>query len=109
VVTASDPSLRLGEERLRRLLEVGRTLVAELQLESVLRQVLETARELTGARYAALGILDERKQELERFLYVGIDDETRREIGPLPRGRGVLGELIRYTPGPTGSHRGTRP
>jgi GAF domain-containing protein len=87
--------MRLGEERLRRLLEVGRTLVAELQLESVLRQVLETARELTGARYAALGILDERKQELERFLYVGIDEQTRREIGPLPRGRGVLGELIR--------------
>jgi signal transduction histidine kinase len=87
--------MRLGEERLRRLLEVGRTLVAELELESVLRQVLETARELTGARYAALGILDERKQELERFLYVGIDAETRREIGPLPRGRGVLGELIR--------------
>jgi signal transduction histidine kinase len=94
-VTAGDASMRLGEERLRRLLEVGRTLVAELQLESVLRQVLETARELTGARYAALGILDERKQELERFLYIGIDAETRREIGPLPRGRGVLGELIR--------------
>jgi signal transduction histidine kinase len=87
--------MRLGEERLRRLLEVGRALVAELQLESVLRQVLDTARELTGARYAALGILDERKQELERFLYVGIDEQTRREIGPLPRGRGVLGELIR--------------
>jgi signal transduction histidine kinase len=87
--------MRLGEERLRRLLEVGRTLVAELELESVLRTVLETARELTDARYAALGILDERKQELERFLYVGIDEPTRREIGPLPRGRGVLGELIR--------------
>jgi signal transduction histidine kinase len=94
-VTGSDTGMRLGEERLRRLLEVGRTLVAELQLESVLRQVLETARELTDARYAALGILDERKQELERFLYVGIDADTRREIGPLPRGRGVLGEPIR--------------
>jgi signal transduction histidine kinase len=94
-VTAGDVTVRLGEDRLRRLLEVGRTLVAELELESVLRQVLETARELTGARYAALGILNERKQELERFLYVGIDAETRREIGPLPRGRGVLGELIR--------------
>jgi signal transduction histidine kinase len=69
--------------------------VAELELESVLQQVLATARELTGARYAALGILDERKEELERFLYIGIDKETRREIGPLPRGRGVLGELIR--------------
>jgi signal transduction histidine kinase len=86
---------RLAEKELRDLLEVGRALVAELDLESVLQHVLETARELTGARYAALGILDERKEELERFLYLGIDDETRRLIGPLPRGRGVLGELIR--------------
>jgi GAF domain-containing protein len=54
-VTVGDASVRLGEERLRRLLEVGRTLVAELQLESVLRQVLDTARELTGARYVPRG------------------------------------------------------
>jgi signal transduction histidine kinase len=92
--TSPDP-IRLGEDALRRLLEVGRTLVSELDLESVLRRVLETAGELTGARYAALGILDERKEELERFLTVGIDEETRQAIGPLPRGRGVLGELIR--------------
>jgi signal transduction histidine kinase len=84
----------LGEDALRRLLEVGRTLVSELDLQSVLTRVLETARELTGAHYAALGILDESKQELERFITVGIDEETRRAIGPLPRGRGVLGELI---------------
>jgi signal transduction histidine kinase len=94
-VSTGPASVSLGEERLRRLLEVGRTLVAELELESVLGQVLDTARELTGARYAALGILDERKEELERFLNVGVDEETRRRIGPLPRGRGVLGELIR--------------
>jgi signal transduction histidine kinase len=86
----------LTETELRRLLEVGRTLVANLDVESVLRQVLETGRELTQARYAALGILDEAGRELERFLYVGIDEETRRVIGPLPRGRGVLGELIRH-------------
>ena len=85
----------LGEDALRRLLEVGRILVSELDLESVLRRVLETARDLTGARYAALGILDEGEEELERFITVGIDEETRRAIGPLPRGRGVLGELIR--------------
>ena len=54
----------------------------------MLQHVVDTARELTGARYAALGILDEGKQELERFLYVGIDEEKRRQIGPLPRGRG---------------------
>ena len=86
----------LGPEELDRLLAVGRTLVSELDLESVLNQVLETARELTSARYAALGILDERQRELERFITVGLDDEARRTIGPLPRGHGVLGELIRH-------------
>ena len=79
-----------------KLLDVGRTLVTELEVEVVLRRVLETARELTGARYAALGILDDRKEELERFVFLGIDEETRRMIGPLPRGGGVLGELIRH-------------
>lgn len=84
----------LDEPRLRRLIEVGRGLVARLDVEGVLQSVLEAARELTGARYAALGILDERKQELERFLTLGIDERTHAEIGDLPRGRGVLGELI---------------
>jgi signal transduction histidine kinase len=81
--------------RLPRLIEVGSSLLAELDLEAVLRSVVEAGRELTGARYAALGVLDADRQELERFIYLGIDDETRRGIGPLPRGRGVLGELIR--------------
>jgi signal transduction histidine kinase len=85
-----------GDDRFRRLVEVGSTLLSELDLESVLRSVVEAAREVTGAGYAALGVLDENGQELERFIYLGIDDETRREIGPLPRGRGVLGELIRH-------------
>jgi signal transduction histidine kinase len=86
---------RLGEGELQRLLEVGRTLVSELDIEAVLRRILETARELTQAHYAALGILDEQKHELERFVFVGVDEATRRRIGPLPRGHGVLGELIR--------------
>jgi two-component system, NarL family, sensor histidine kinase DevS len=85
----------LDERRLRRLIDVGRGLVAQLDLEAVLGEVVEVARELTGARYAALGILDEDRRELERFIYVGIDEETRTRIGELPRGRGVLGELIR--------------
>jgi signal transduction histidine kinase len=85
----------LDEHRLRRLLEVGRALVSQLDREAVLCRVLEVARELTGARYAAIGILDSEREQLERFLTVGIDDETRRAIGELPRGRGILGELIR--------------
>jgi signal transduction histidine kinase len=84
----------LGDQRLARLVEVGRSLVAELDLEVVLDRVLDVARELTGARYAALGILDERKEELEQFLTVGIEPERREQIGALPRGRGVLGLLI---------------
>jgi signal transduction histidine kinase len=88
-------SARGDEHRLQRLLEVGRSLVTELDLEALLLRVLEVARELTGARYAALGILDDRREELERFITSGVDDETRRVIGDLPRGRGILGELIR--------------
>ena len=83
------------DDRLPRLIEVGSSLLAELDLEAVLRSVVEAGRELTGAEYAALGVLDGERRELERFIYLGIDDETRRDIGPLPRGRGVLGELIR--------------
>ena len=84
----------LGERRLERLLELGRSLVGDLDLELVLKRVLEAGRELTGARYAALGILDPRHEQLERFVTVGIDEPTRRELGDLPRGHGVLGVLI---------------
>ncbi|MEX0992859.1 MAG: GAF domain-containing sensor histidine kinase [Solirubrobacterales bacterium] len=84
----------LDEARLRRLIEVGRTLVGDLDLESVLRQVLEAARELTGARYAALGVLDPGRAQLGRFIALGIDETTRKRIGDIPRGRGVLGLLI---------------
>lgn len=87
-------SSALDEPRLRELIEVGRSLVAELDPEMVFRQLLEVACELTGARYAALGVLDEDRHELERFITHGIDEETRRAIGNLPRGRGVLGLLI---------------
>jgi signal transduction histidine kinase len=87
-------SSALDEPRLRELIDVGRSLVAELDPEVVFRQVLEVATELTGARYAALGVLDEERRELERFITHGIDAKARREIGNLPRGRGVLGLLI---------------
>jgi signal transduction protein with GAF and PtsI domain len=55
---------------------------------------LETARELTGARYAALGILDRDRHRLERFVTRGVDEQTHHAIGDLPHGRGVLGVLI---------------
>jgi signal transduction histidine kinase len=85
----------LDERRLRRVLEIGSTVVSELDLEAVLHRVLEEARELTGARYAALGVLDADKEALERFITVGTSDETRQQIGDPPHGRGILGLLIR--------------
>ncbi len=78
----------------RRLLEVGRALTTELDQSVVLDRVLQTAREITGARYAAIGVLNEERDELAQFLTAGVDDDQRRAIGALPTGRGVLGEII---------------
>jgi signal transduction histidine kinase len=82
------------DEGTRAVLSLARSVLGELDLDLALERVLEAARQLTGARYAALGVLDETRTELARFLTLGIDEATRREIGSLPRGRGVLGELI---------------
>jgi signal transduction histidine kinase len=84
----------LDELRLRRLIDAGRGLIAQLDVDSVLQQLLDVAREVTGARYAAVGVLDRNREELERFITAGIDPETHRAIGDLPRGRGILGLLI---------------
>src|SRR5436305_5279599 len=93
-MTPGSDSGALDEPRLRELIDGCRSLVAELDPEVIFRQVLEVACDLTGARYAALGVLDEDRHELERFITHGIDAETRQTIGNLPRGRGVLGLLI---------------
>jgi signal transduction histidine kinase len=82
-------------DRLRRLLEAGIALNAELSLDALLQRLVETAADLTGARYAALGVIDRSGQRLERFLTVGVDEETHEAIGELPHGRGLLGVLIR--------------
>lgn len=76
------------------VLDVARDVLSDLDLDAVLERVVEAARELSGARYGALGVLDSSRTELERFITVGLDGEARQRIGPLPRGKGVLGELI---------------
>jgi signal transduction histidine kinase len=84
------------DQTARGVLDIARSVLAELDLEVVLNRVLESARELTEARYAALGVLGSSRTELERFLTIGIDESNREAIGALPRGRGVLGELIAH-------------
>jgi signal transduction histidine kinase len=82
-------------DRLRVLVDAGIALSSELSLDALLQQLAETAAQLTGAQYAALGVIDRTGQGLERFLTTGIDPETHAAIGDLPRGRGILGVLIR--------------
>jgi signal transduction histidine kinase len=84
----------LDEDRLRRLIEAGRSVVAERELEGVFERLLDVARQLTAARYAAIGILDETRENLADFITAGIDPDAHGRIGDLPRGRGVLGLLI---------------
>ena len=84
----------LDESRLERLIEVGRSLVTERDPDAVIQNALRAARDLTGARYAALGVLDKSRSGLERFLTDGMDAATVESIGDTPRGRGILRMLI---------------
>jgi signal transduction histidine kinase len=70
-------------------------LASELSLDSILQRLTELAAELTGARYAALGVIDSTGSRLERFITHGIDEAGRTAIGDPPHGRGILGALIK--------------
>src|SRR6266511_1229751 len=82
-------------ERFERLLAAGVAIFSRHELDHVLQEVVDAAREVVGAKYAALGVLGEDRESLVQFVTSGIDDETRRRIGDLPRGRGLLGHVIR--------------
>jgi signal transduction histidine kinase len=82
-------------DRMRALLDAGVALTSELSLDALLQRLVETAAQLTEARYAALGVIDRTGTELERFVTTGIDPQTHAAIGDLPRGKGILGVLIR--------------
>jgi hypothetical protein len=82
-----------AQQRLRRLLSANRSIVQELSLPAVLRRIVKTAKDVAGAKYAALGVIGA-DGLLEQFLHVGMEEDTVRAIGELPKGRGVLGALI---------------
>jgi len=88
-------ALSASEGRLRALFAAGLAVTSELSVDALLHRIVEAAAELTGARYAALGVIDANGSELEQFVTHGIADDLRAEIGELPRGRGILGVLIR--------------
>jgi signal transduction histidine kinase len=77
------------------LVEAGKALAQELHLDSVLERIVHLASHLVGARYGALGVLDETGTKLNRFVTTGLTDEQHEQIGDLPSGRGILGLVIR--------------
>jgi signal transduction histidine kinase len=82
-------------DRLRAVLDASIAVTSELSIEAVLQRIVEAAAQLTRAQYAALGVIDQSGTALENFVTTGLDDETVERIGDLPRGRGILGVLIR--------------
>ncbi len=83
-----------ANERVAVLDDATRAIAAELDLTRVLQLIVDRVRLLVGARYAALGILDARGV-IERFVTSGMTPEARARIGAPPRGRGLLGVIIR--------------
>lgn len=79
--------------RLRTLLRASQTITAELDLDLVLKGIVTAVRELTGARYAALGVFDQHGG-LEQFVHEGMDQADVDRIAHLPRGEGLIGALI---------------
>lgn len=76
------------------LADAARVLAGARSMDDVLRRVVAAAREVTGARYGALGVVGPDGTHA-RFLHDGIDEDTVAAIGHLPRGHGVLGAVIR--------------
>jgi signal transduction histidine kinase len=83
------------QERLERLVVTTSALISEVSMDGVLRQAVQSAAELIGAHFAAVGVLAPDGRLLESFTTYGVDDELRARIGEPPRGHGILGLVIR--------------
>ena len=94
-VSARAQEVLTTQGRLRALLRAHATVAGELSLPAVLQHIVEAARELVEARYAALGVIGEEGQ-LDQFVHVGMSPDTVAGIGELPVGHGILGLLIRH-------------
>jgi hypothetical protein len=82
-----------GRDRLDGLVEAMLVVTSGLELDQTLRTIVHTAIELVDAQYGAVGVRGH-DHELVEFIFEGIDEEMREQIGHLPEGRGVLGALI---------------
>ena len=82
-----------GRDRLDGLVEAMLVVTSGLELDDTLRTIVHTAIELVDAQYGALGVRGQ-DHELVEFVYEGIHEAMREQIGHLPEGRGVLGVLL---------------
>jgi signal transduction histidine kinase len=80
--------------KIRRLMDAVLMIEADVELPDLLRNILAEACSLVGARYAALGVLNEERTGLDQFLTTGLSGDEERAIGARPTGRGVLGLLV---------------
>jgi signal transduction histidine kinase len=83
------------DHRLARLLDAVLAMAGDLEVDAVLERLVEAACELVGARYGALGELDESGERLRAFVHHGMDPADVAALGPLPTGHGLLGQLMR--------------
>jgi signal transduction histidine kinase len=81
--------------RFERLLQAGVAIFSEHSLNAVLQRVTDSARDVVGARYAALGVMGEDGSTLSQFVTSGMSEAERQRIGTLPSGHGLLGLVIR--------------
>jgi len=82
------------DDVLERVSQVVLAVARQLSTRDVLQMIVRSARSLVAARYAALGVPDDRGSFGE-FVVDGIPDSQRKAIGPLPRQHGMLGVLLR--------------
>jgi signal transduction histidine kinase len=83
-----------GDDRSRAVRQAALTITSELSLDAVLQKIVDVARDLGRARYAALGVAQADRKGLSRFIVSGMTDEQIKAIGRWPRGLGLLGELL---------------
>ncbi|RMI37120.1 PP2C family protein-serine/threonine phosphatase [Streptomyces triticirhizae] len=91
-------ALARAQGSLQGLLDAVMGISSELELPAVLRRIVSTAMDLVGARYGALGVLDEEGDELSEFVPLGLNARELEDLSgvELPRGRGLLGHLIHH-------------
>ncbi|MCB9135524.1 MAG: GAF domain-containing sensor histidine kinase [Anaerolineales bacterium] len=94
VIERNEIDIKQQAEQLAALHEAAISLTRELDLTMVLQKVVDLARELSSAKYGALGVLEEDGRWIDQFIFSGIPNHSKVNMGATPRGFGLLGAVI---------------